>query len=158
MQDEKSFTVLAVLQNQWFNDPDRVREIVSDMTRRERRRWDSAMLFMGCLSGRRLKRAFGEDAVYEWETTNASAEIGGQSAARFPADLDHLRAEIEDVQPDLILAFGKIAAVALPRVWNGPLIIGPHPAARPPIDAPAELARMAGELEAWRLKMHEVNR
>lgn len=150
--------VLAILQNQWFKDPERVRQIVAEMeTRRERRRWDHAMLFFGCLTGRRLKAAFGGDEVNEWETTNASPMIGGQASARFPADPEHIMAEIADVQPDVVLTFGKVAGDAFlvkpggVAIWTGPLIQGPHPAARPPINAVAELRRMAAELRALTL-------
>lgn len=138
--------ILAFLQNQWVNDPRRCEAILADLDPRGRRAVGAAWLFMGCRTGRVLVRAFGDDEVHEWEWSNASPKLGGRASSSFPPDLDHIRAELEDVRPDVVLAFGRVAADALPKVWTGALITGPHPTARPPVDVPGELARMKHEL------------
>lgn len=126
--------VLAILQNQWFRDPDRVREILA-RTPQVRPRLIAYALFAGCRTGRVLKRVFGEDLCRRITWEEASPHIGGQASAVFPADLDHLTTLVMRHQPVAILAFGKIAADAMAVVLERPtkrLITGPHPAARQP--------------------------
>lgn len=121
--------ILAVMQNQWFHDPEAVKRIVARWPQR-RRDLIGRFLFAGCKSGRVLKSVFGErinDIVWE----EASPEIGGESASCFPADLAHLRATLADVKPDIVLGFGKIACDALAGLVDGhDLVVGPHPTAR----------------------------
>ena len=51
--------LLAVLQNQWFHDPDKVRAMIA-RTPACRRRVITYSLFAGCRTGRVLKAVFGE--------------------------------------------------------------------------------------------------
>jgi hypothetical protein len=125
--------ILAFLQNQWFRDPVRVRAIY-DRNPELRNELIRRFLFGGCLTGRRLLTALGEDLCRQhitWE--EISPEIGGHSSSKFPADLDHITAAIRKFDPDLILAFGSIAQDALKRTTSvrpRTIIFGPHPAAR----------------------------
>ncbi len=126
--------VLAVMQNQWFKDPDRVRAMIArDTTGHLRARLIHYALFAGCHSGKILLRVFG-DRVHEWTWDEASTAIGGHAAAVFPADHEHLRGLIASVKPDIVLAFGSIAGNALAGILAGDakpkLILAPHPAAR----------------------------
>lgn len=87
---------------------------------------------MGCLTGRRLSTALGDDICQDhviWE--EISPEIGGYAASCFPADPEHIKTAIEKHQPTIILAFGKYAGEAL-AVYDSThrVIRGPHPAAR----------------------------
>jgi uracil-DNA glycosylase len=138
--------VLAVLQNQWFQDPARVREILA---RRPdlRRPFCHRALFAGCRSGQVLKQVFGprcRDIIWE----NASPEIGDHASSKFPADIPHLRAMLEEVKPDVVLALGRVASEALlPIVPRAKLLIGPHPTARG-ADTITRLKAMAAELAA----------
>ena len=127
--------VMAFLQNQWFRDPEAARRTF-ERNPEQRERLIHAFLFMGCLTGQRLRAAFGdlcEEIVWEEVSTN----VGGHSSTAFPADLVHIRAAIAKHDPDIILGFGKIACDALggedcipksPRQRT--LILGVHPAAR----------------------------
>lgn len=137
-------TVLAVLQNQWFREPDKVRAILQ-RTPQARRRIITYSLFAGCRTGQVLKAVFGDrcrDIVWE----EASPEIGGKASSCFPADHAHLRAVMEDVKPDVVLAFGRIASSALVQlVPTGKLIVGPHPTARGD-DVLARLRSMKAQL------------
>ncbi|HLL52629.1 MAG TPA: hypothetical protein VK447_03725 [Myxococcaceae bacterium] len=125
--------VLALMQNQWFRNPERVRDLMEGP---HRRAYIHIYLFAGCLTGRRIEAAFGDlcdrrggdGGLITFE--EASPQIGGHASSRFPADMAHLRRVVADVRPKLVLAFGRIAGDALPLVWTGPSIIGPHPAAR----------------------------
>lgn len=122
--------VLAVLQNQWFKDPDRVRAIL-ERNPHLRRPFCARALFAGCQTGRVLRRILGKEwcARIIWE--NASPQIGGVSSAAFPADLKYLQAVIDEVKPDIILAFGRIATNALQQlVPPRMLLVAPHPTAR----------------------------
>lgn len=121
--------VLAVLQNQWFKDPDRVRATL-ERHPEARRRMIHFALFAGCRTGQVLKSVFGDrckDIVWE----EASPEIGGHASSVFPADPAHLAAVIDDVKPDAILAFGIVARKGLYGLFPvDRLIVGPHPTAR----------------------------
>lgn len=130
--------ILAFLQNQWFKDPVRVKAMYDERPN-HRNDYIRYFLFMGCLTGRRLSTAFGDELCQEhiiWE--EVSPAIGGHSASKFPADIKHIRKAIYSHAPNIILAFGKSAtdALELVRAQGGmdrppiQLICGPHPAAR----------------------------
>jgi hypothetical protein len=99
------------LQNQWFREPEQVQAIY-DRYPDQRNNLIAKFLFMECLTGQRLRQAFGElcDGII-WE--EASPTVGGFAGSKFPADLEHLAGAIEKHRPDLILCFGKIAADGL---------------------------------------------
>lgn len=134
--------VVAFLQNQWFKNPDAARRTYQQHAGDNlecQARLHAMFLFMGCLTGRRIKKVFG-DAVdwIVWE--NVSKEIGGQSSSAFPADPAHMVRVIEHYKPKIVLAFGRIAKDALLNLGDSKhlfaapvpftLIVGPHPAAR----------------------------
>lgn len=122
--------ILAVLQNQWFKDPEAwERSIARHHTMR--RRMIAFALFRGCKTGRVLKSVFGEELCHDIVWEEASPKVGGHSASVFPADPVHLNAIIDEVKPNVVLAFGRIASDALQEiVRHSRLIVGPHPAAR----------------------------
>lgn len=122
--------ILAFLQNQWFHNPEAIK---AQFARRPEMRnaLIGTYLFMGCLTGRRLAAALGDDLCDQIIWEECSPEIGGKSSAAFPADLKHIRHAITEHMPDLILAFGKLAGDALRTLKpSQPVIYGPHPAAR----------------------------
>lgn len=122
--------ILAFLQNQWFRDPARVKAIY-ERSPELRNRLIRSYLFMGCLTGRRLQAALGEDLCREITWEEVSPIIGGHASSKFAADLDHIRAAIEKHQPDTILSFGAIARSGLESVsTTATVIYGPHPASR----------------------------
>lgn len=126
-------TIMFLLQCQWFRDPDRARQVLATYVtfEGEEEGWNRFvrdMLFMGCLTGRRIREAFGdvlcEDACGYGETPvttvfeETSREMGGRSGAAFPPDPDHLTASLRLHRPDIVVAFGRVAseALALPEV------------------------------------------
>ena len=130
--------ILAFLQNQWFKDPKRVKEIYARNPNR-RQLLNARFLLYRSLTGKRIEKTFGKliDEII-WE--NASPEIGGRSNTRFKADLDHMYKIIEEEHPDVILAFGMVASQAMIDMKEDhdatkefKLICGPHPAARYPV-------------------------
>jgi hypothetical protein len=133
--------ILAILQNQWFKDPEAVQAIY-DRHPDRRNDLNSRYLFMGCLTGRRLQQALGDlcDSII-WE--EASPKVGGFSASKFPADPKHIASAIEKHKPDLVLCFGKIAADGVKALnLSLPVLCGPHSAARQnPMPALKEIAR-----------------
>lgn len=138
--------ILAFLQNQWFNDPEGVKEMMREHPER-RQRYIEAFLFMGCLTGRRLRSAFGEelcDAI-TWE--EISPEIGSKSSSKFPPDPVHIKNVIDQFQPTVIVAFGSLAQEGIKyhlatHRFVGRVLYGPHPAdRRNPMPALAELAK-----------------
>lgn len=125
-------TVLAIMQNQWFKNPERARRLF-ERHPDQRERVIELMLFAGCKSGRVLKKAFGESlcGMLVWEET--TTEIGDNASSVFKVDYDHLRRVIHKHDPKVVLAFGKIAAGAVGVILpQHKIIAGPHPAARQP--------------------------
>lgn len=150
--------IVAFLQNQWFKDPERIKRIIQDTIEKEshwknageiREYYISAFLFMGCLTGQRLMRAFGDDTCHEIVWEECSREIGGKSSAAFPADIAHMQEVVERHAPQVLLVFGKIAKDAVKFLLlpsESTVITGPHPAARGP-SVVGELAEMARRLQ-----------
>jgi hypothetical protein len=112
-------------------------------------------LFAGCLTGRRLRAAFGElHEDIHWE--EISREIGGHASSVFPADQKHIVEVLANEKPKIILTFGKLAGAAIePAIsaalangdldWRPHMISGPHPAARG-VNTVDDLNRMRDEL------------
>src|SRR5580692_11689610 len=104
--------IVAFLQNQWFKEPERVKAMLAlhdndrVMQERVRRRLIHYALFAGCVTGRRLKKAFGNltDKII-WE--EGSREISGNASQFFPPDESHIRKIIDTERPDFILSFGR---------------------------------------------------
>lgn len=137
---------VAILQNQWFDNPQKIQGMYDGRLSQcetagqrieARARLDHLFLFYKCLTGRRIKRAFGEDFTkIVW--VNASLKIGDRSASKFPHDIPHLIAVIKHYNPQCIMTFGRIAReayvelhdkhhqVVASRRW----LCGPHPASR----------------------------
>lgn len=149
--------IVAFLQNQWFNNPERVRQIFLRQPE-AREFYIAAFLFMGCLTGRRLQKVFGEQLCEQIIWEEQSPQIGGKASSKFPADACHIRRVIAKHKPDIILAFGQSAKDALLEIrregschesiatWK--LIIGPHPAARMK-DLPARLEAMRRDVDSY---------
>jgi hypothetical protein len=151
--------VLAILQNQWFNDPVGAERVYArhagDWDRRAK--LNAAYLFFGCLTGKRILAAFGEDMRFKIIWEEASPKKAGKSSGAFPADPQHIRTIIEHHKPDVVLTFGRIAANGLlsalrildsAKTTRFAVIGGPHPAARHATVC-AELAAMAAELRRY---------
>lgn len=125
--------VFGLLQNQWFKDPERAREVFARCrTGDERRRLLKAALDLSH-TGRVLRRVFG-DLYNQLIVENASPEIGGRSSAVYRADHHHILMTLHEVRPDVVFAFGVQARLGLQKFHNTPwvMIEAPHPAARYP--------------------------
>lgn len=131
--------VLAILQNQWFKDPERMKLMLANTFKGDRPRFIRTFLFWSCLTGKRLTSAFGEDTCDRIVWENASPEIGGEASSKFDADPAHVASVIDRERPDVVMGFGKIAAQAINGsvgrlsgdVWERITFIElPHPAAR----------------------------
>lgn len=145
--------VLMLLENQWFKDPPRMRRMLETTYAGKRSEFIRTFLFFGCVSGKRIQAAFGDrwcdpDAAV-WEET--SSEMGSYPGEKFPPDLEHVGAALREHTPDVVVAFGKTAQVALNN-WRGDashiapfrIINAPHPAGRS-ADVPTRL-RAAADL------------
>jgi len=131
--------IVAFLQNQWFKDPEGIKAMFAEHPER-RERYIEAFLFMGCLTGKRLQAVFGEDLCGQIVWEEISPEIGGHSSSKFPADPAHIERVLRKHNPDVVLAFGKLAGDGLLSTLSNPnlrelphgfkILYGPHPAAR----------------------------
>ncbi len=131
--------IVAFLQNQWFKDPEGVKAMFAEHPEC-RERYIEAFLFMGCLTGKRLRAVFGEELCNQIVWEEISPEIGGHSASKFPPDPAHIERVLRKHAPDVVLCFGKLATNGVLATLSNPelrdlphgfdLVHGPHPAAR----------------------------
>lgn len=147
--------ILAFLQNMWVRDPDGVKAMLGrnqDPARRERvhRRLIHYALFAGCLTGRRLKAAFGEECCSRIVWEEASREIGGYGSSFFPPDIEHMKVRIAEEKPSVVILFGAANHKThrlLAKDGDGILYLkAPHPAARGP-EVPQALKAIALRLD-----------
>lgn len=132
--------VVVYLQNMWVKEPAKIQASL-DRHKDNPMFWNKMcklLLFAGCITGRRIKNAFGDlvnDMIFD-ETTK---EIAGDSKKIFKPDYFHIESSLNRLKPDVVICFGAIATKAVTNVIeNGgcefvPAIISaPHPAARQP--------------------------
>jgi hypothetical protein len=132
--------IVAFLQNQWFKDPARMRQILATQFKGDRESFERTFLFFGCLTGRRLMIAFGEELCDRIVWSNASPLIAGQSDDVFPPDPSHMASVIRKHTPQIVLLFGAVAQAGMADVIpilrrdvhhvGFQIIAAPHPAAR----------------------------
>lgn len=130
--------IVAFMQNMWVRDPARVAAGIARHGEQIRRRYITAFLFNGCLTGRRLKQYLGDlTEQIVWE--EASREVTSTASAKVTADLGHIGIVLIENNPDLVISFGKIASDALKK-WELAaragvrFVYSPHPAARNQLD------------------------
>lgn len=139
----EAMKIVAILQNQWFKDPVRVKRIIEEAEKdhpNAREFYIKTFLFWGCLTGRRLRKILGEEYCEEIVWEECSRQIGGCASSRFPADIEHIKQVIAKHKPRIVIAFGQLAKDALMQLYYNNtdesgaqdyvLLIAPHPAAR----------------------------
>lgn len=142
-------TVVAFLQNMWLRDPEKARRLIAKYGESYRRRLIRYALFAGCLTGRRLRAAFGPAVCEEIVWEEATQEIAGNSRKVCPPEPEHIRAVLEKHQPAVVITFGRVAGDAVAEIWGGKLIRCVHPAARQK-GTVERLAEVAEELDRIR--------
>lgn len=141
--------IVCFLQNQWFKDPVRMEAMLRTTFKGNREKFIRTWLFYSCMTGQRLRKVFGEEFCDSestiWE--EASDKMGGYAASAYPADQLHIARVIEKHRPRVVLAFGKIASVALEAMPDKSfkLFVGPHPVARG-VDTMLRLYQMKDKL------------
>jgi hypothetical protein len=65
---------------------------------------------------------------FVWDNTTPA--VGDHPDSRIPPDLSHVRRVLAARRPGVVVAFGKQAAETLGRLWDGPLLVVPHPTYR----------------------------
>jgi hypothetical protein len=121
---------VAFLQNMWVRDPERAKALIERHGEDYRIRLMHMSLFSGCLTGRRIKAAFGDELLKTIYFEEASREIAGDSKTICAPDPDHIRKVLEQRKPSVVITFGRVAFDAVSQQWKGALIRCPHPAAR----------------------------
>src|SRR5687768_106630 len=111
--------IMGLLQNQWFKDPERIPRLMELYNRYEdklkeppRNRFIRDMLFLGCLTGKRLRKCLGEDLCGDIVWEEVSPQIGGSPGSVFPPDAEHLLKSFKRIRPDVIVTFGLVAESA----------------------------------------------
>lgn len=77
-------------------------------------------------SGRRLKILVDDLSVCE----NTTPIVGGGPDSVVPPDREHIRKVLVARKPEVVVACGRQAELALLDIWSGPLLAIPHPAHR----------------------------
>jgi hypothetical protein len=127
MEVNKSM-IVAFLQNLWAHDTERVKALLENRDEQYRRQIIKQLLFAGGLTGRRLRSTFGNLCeVIVWE--EASREIAGNSHMICQPEPAHIQTVIDQLKPDVVIAFGRVAGDAVATAWPA-VIRAPHPAAR----------------------------
>lgn len=136
--------ILVFMQNMWVKEPAKV-QVVLDRHKDKPDFWNrmvKSLLFSGCITGKRIKQAFGDlttDMIFDESTK----EILNNPRDVPKADLVHMRNTILRIRPDAILTFGNHAAKGLDKIITSPYVFyhiripkhifnAPHPAARQP--------------------------
>lgn len=120
--------IVAFLQNMWVRNPDRVKATM-ERHPEYRLKFLAYALFAGCMTGRRLKTAFGElCGEIIWE--EASPVISGDSKAYFPPDPEHIRKVLAEHRPEIVLTFTRRGEEEIRKLVTCEVICCPHPAAR----------------------------
>jgi hypothetical protein len=135
---------LAFLQNMWVRDPQRVRDAIERYGEQYRMRVIHHSLFAGCLTGRRIHAAFGDELIKTITWEEASREIAGDSKTICTPDPEHIADKLEAYSPEVVITFGAVSFEAVKPLWSGPIIRAPHPAARQP-ETIAKLKAAASE-------------
>lgn len=81
-------------------------------------------------SGQRLKIIASALPSAEFEFDNTTPIVGHHPGSRVPPDPCHIVGTITEYEPDVLLLCGRQAQDAVSRLWNGGLVVVPHPAAR----------------------------
>lgn len=143
--------VVAFMQNMWVRNPAKVRASIERMHWMKRDEYRLRLirycLFAGCVSGRRLKAAFGglcDEIIWE-EATN---EIANNPKVVLPPAPRHIECVLDEFNPDVVITFGRVASDAVAKIWPAKLIRVCHPAARQP-ETMAKLCAAAKELRAY---------
>ena len=150
--------ILAILQNTWAKDPDRVHEL---LVRNQDRRHEvvARLLFAsGCMTGRRILTVFGDMLKeHDWTFENASTIVTGNSGGRPPHNTHHICGVINRYRPEVVIAFGSSAQRAIQEIRAAkkgaafelpPVVDCVHPA----LQKPGWLAQMV----MARAKLEEV--
>jgi hypothetical protein len=129
--------VVAFLQNQWFKDAVKARSVFKAYGDARRAELVARFLFRGCLTGRRLQKAFGPELCEQilWEET--SRDIGDNASSIFPPDIEHMHDVLRTYCPEVVITFGKHAENAFLNLmenfsYQGKFLRAMHPAARHP--------------------------
>ncbi len=85
---------------------------------------------MTCRSGQKLRVLTSECNEVEFWWDNTTPVVGEAPNSILPPDSDHIRSVLHVQEPDIVLTLGRHAANAVQPLWNGPLLILPHPAYR----------------------------
>lgn len=123
---------MGFLQNMYVKDPAKVQQAINksdDPNVWEF--WVKALLFSGCLTGKRIKAAFGDLAdniIYD----ECSREIADNPKTICKADPKHIKRSLIKHKPNIVIAFGNHAYKALQpfSMYYDTIIKAPHPAAR----------------------------
>ena len=126
----KTIIILAFLQNLWVKDPRYTYDFFKKYPN-SRNNIIKSLLFMGCLTGRRIKKAFGWELADRIIYDECTKEIANNPKTICNPDLEHIKETLNKFKPDRVITFGAIAYKAVSKVFPKDKIFkSPHPAAR----------------------------
>jgi hypothetical protein len=129
--------ILVLLQNAYMPTPEKAAVMERLRLHNPERYYRTYVTFTySTVTGRRLFPVLSSNLAYwrnrEWlRFADTSPGWGVGSGSKLGYDADHVRRDLEDSNPRVILACGSAAAAAAGSVgWYGRIIITPHPAYR----------------------------
>lgn len=81
-------------------------------------------------TGVRLSNMIREEEWGQIVFANSSPIVGNHPDSIFGAQAQHISRVLRRHRPQVVIACGRVAGRALPALWNGPLLLLPHPAYR----------------------------
>jgi hypothetical protein len=125
----KPMKIVAFLQNMWVRNPEAARRILR-RSPEVRERLIAYALFAGCLTGRRLKAALGEDLCQSIVWEEASRVISDNPKDYHAPDAEHIKAVLAKHRPEVVLCFSRGAEKVIRQLCSCRMISAPHPATR----------------------------
>ena len=106
--------ILAILQNTWADNPERVHAALAQKPDRRHEMVARLLFASGCVTGRRILTVFGELLKqHQWTFENASTVVTPTSGGCPPYNVEHVKGVIGRFRPDAIIVFGTQAKAAL---------------------------------------------
>lgn len=129
--------IVAFLQNMWLRDPARYQRHLArwvkdgaEKAEQFRLKTQARALFAGCLTGRRLRAALGDDLCQEIVWEEASPVVADNPKDYHPPCHDHIKRVLARHKPTVVVSFTKAGESVIRWLCPCPVLSAPHPAAR----------------------------
>lgn len=141
--------IVAFLQNMWVYPRSAPTVERHAPVSEERERMIEYCLFSGCLTGRRLRSALGEDLCDQITWQEANPTVATDPKKYYAPDPNHIRAVLDFHKPDAVICFTRAGEAVLRSLCSCAFYAAPHPAAQQ-ADVMEKLKAVAEQLRGER--------